>query len=74
MGVGVGVTTGAGAGAGADGVTALDALDAALVPPLLVAVTVNVYGVPFVKPDTTHERAAASADVHVNPPGLLVAV
>jgi hypothetical protein len=34
------------------GVTALDALDAGPVPPLLIAATVNVYAVPFVRPVT----------------------
>ena len=34
------------------GVTGLEALEALLVPTMLVAVTVKVYGVPLVKPVT----------------------
>ena len=34
------------------GVTGLDALEALLVPMMLVAVTVNVYGVPLTRPVT----------------------
>ena len=34
------------------GVTELDAADALPVPTLFVAVTVNVYGVPLVRPET----------------------
>ena len=41
------------------------------VPTLLVAVTVNVYAVPFVKPDTVIGEDAADP---VIPPGLDVAV
>ena len=37
---------------GAAGVTLLDAAEAGLVPTLLVAVTVNVYAVPLVRPVT----------------------
>jgi len=40
-------------------------------PDALVAVTVNVYEVPFVSPATVHEVVAA---VHENPPGDEVAV
>ena len=50
----------------ADGVTAAEAVEATPVPALLVAVTVNVYGVPFVSPVTQHDKPA---DVHVFPPG-----
>jgi hypothetical protein len=50
------------------GVTAADAADAAEVPPALVAVAVNVYAVPFVRPDTTHEPDAPVI-VQVAPPG-----
>jgi hypothetical protein len=39
------------------GVTEVDALDKPDVPEELVAVVLNVYGVPFVKPVTTHELA-----------------
>jgi hypothetical protein len=72
--VGVGVGTGVGVGVGvvgvcvATGVTDADAVDAAEVPPAFVAVTVNVYAVPFVRPDTTHEPDAPEI-VQVAPPG-----
>jgi hypothetical protein len=39
-----------GASGAVAGVTELDALDAVLVPNALVAVTVKVYAVPFVRP------------------------
>jgi hypothetical protein len=42
---------------GAAGVTGLEAADSALVPTALVADTVNVYGVPFVRPVTVVEVA-----------------
>ena len=45
--------------------------DAALVPAEFVAVTVNVYEVPFVKPETVQEVVA---DVQVNDPGVEVTV
>ena len=45
------------------GVTELLAEDAALVPALLVAVTVKVYAVPFVRPVTSHVRVEPSAVV-----------
>ena len=53
------------------GVTLLEAADAAPVPNPLVAVTVNVYGVPFVSPITVK---GLLAPVAVNPPGLAVTV
>ena len=50
------------------GVTALDAVDALDVPAEFVAVVVNVYGVPFVKPVTTHEPdAPVTVQVLVTP-------
>jgi len=55
------------------GVTAVEGTDAAPGPALLVARTVNVYGVPFVRPLTVHESGPA-VQVHVLPPGLDVAV
>ena len=58
---------------GAPGVTAFDGADGTLVPTSLVAVTVNVYVVPFVSPVTTTLRAAAPAGVVVLP-GLAVTV
>jgi hypothetical protein len=48
----------------------LDAADAADVPLALVAVTVNVYAVPFERPVTV----IGLAPVPVNPPGDEVAV
>ena len=54
-----------------DGVTAADAVEAAPVPDTFVAVTVNVYEVPFVRPATVHEVVAV---VHVNEPGVEVTV
>ena len=41
-----------GASGGPTGMTAADAADAAPVPEAFVAVTVNVYAVPFVRPET----------------------
>ena len=52
-------------------VTDDDALDATDVPPELVAVTVNVYGVFAVKPETV---IGEDVPVPVKPPGLLVTV
>jgi hypothetical protein len=49
----------------------LEAADAALVPRLLVAVTVNVYETLDCKPVTVNGDEAPDA---VNPPGLDVAV
>ena len=45
--------------------------DAGLVPTALVAVTVNVYATPLVRPATTHALVAV---VHVKAPGLEVTV
>lgn len=56
---------------GASGVTAVEAADAAEVPALFVAVEVNVYDVPFVSGDTTHE-VAGEVTVQVAPPGEAV--
>ncbi len=58
---------------GPDGVAALDALDALLVPARFVAVTVNVYAVAFVNPVTVQVRAPL-VDEHDAPPGLAVTV
>ena len=50
------------------GVTELDAVDALDVPAEFVAVVVNVYAVPFVKPVTTHEPdAPVTVQVRVTP-------
>ena len=53
------------------GVTDTDAPEGLPVPALLVAVTVNVYAVPFAKPETMTGLVAPLA---VNPPGLDVTV
>ena len=47
----------------------MSALDAGLVPPLFVAVTVNEYWVPFVNPVTTQERAVKGLGTHDAPDG-----
>lgn len=56
---------------GSGGVTAALATDAAPVPAEFVAVTVNVYAVPFVRPVTTN---GLIAPLTVAPPGLAVTV
>jgi hypothetical protein len=53
------------------GVTGSDAEDAADVPPPFVAVALNVYDVPFVKPVTV-QLPEAPVTVHVNDPGVEV--
>ena len=53
------------------GVTAFEAADAAPVPAELVAVTVKVYDVPFVRPVTV---IGLALPVAVLPPGFEVAV
>ena len=53
------------------GTTAPDAVDAEPVPAAFVAVTVNVYEVPFVRPVTVQ---LVVVDVHVDPPGDEVTV
>ena len=55
-----------------NGVTAGDGADLGLVPALFVAVTVNVYGVPFVNPVTVHDSAPVVE--HVAPSGDAVTV
>ena len=57
---------------GFTGVTAVDAADAGPVPFALVAVTVKVYIVPFVRPVTLH--VSAPVVEHDAPPGLAVTV
>ena len=54
------------------GVTELEAALAALVPPALVAVTVNVYAVPLVKPVTVIGLVVVA--VLVPPAGFEIAV
>ena len=53
------------------GTTEADALEAAPVPVVFVAFTVNVYEVPFVRSVTVHEVVAV---VQVKPPGEEVTV
>ena len=55
------------------GVTGADALDAGPVPTPLVAVTMNVYAVPFVNPLTV-QLNGPDDQAHVAPPGDAVAV
>ena len=52
-------------------VTSVDVLDATDVPPELVAVTKNVYGVFAVNPETV---IGEDVPVPIKPPGLLVTV
>ena len=54
------------------GVTELDAAEAGPVPTELVAVTVNVYGVPLARPDTMH--CVDPVVAQVKPPGADVTV
>ena len=56
---------------GAATVTLVEAGDAGDVPPTLVAVELNVYAVPVVKPVTVQE-VAGEVTVQVAPPGLAV--
>jgi hypothetical protein len=56
---------------GFEGVTALDEPEDALVPALLVAVTVNVYDVPLLNPLTA---IGLDPPLPVKPPGLDVTV
>ena len=51
----------------------MDAADAAPVPEPLVALTVKVYDVPFVRPVMVHVRGLVPHDF-VSPPGLEVMV
>jgi hypothetical protein len=61
-----------GAPAITDGITVFDGSDALLIPARFVAVTVNVYSVPLVRPVTV--QVVAVVVVHVRPPGLEVTV
>jgi hypothetical protein len=63
--------TAVGAPASCTGVKLFDAVDAGPVPTLLVAATVHVYAVPFVKPVTV---SGLAAPLLVTAPGLHVAV
>ena len=53
------------------GVAGAEAADAGPVPAALVALTVNVYGVPLVRPPTVQEVEDVE---HENPPGEAVTV
>ena len=55
------------------GVTVLEGVDALLPPTLLVAMTVNVYAVPLIRPVTVAVRVPPD-HVAVWPPGLVVTV
>ena len=61
-------------GTTAAGVTAAEAADAGDVPVAFVAVAVNVYAVPLVRPSNVQGPPAAPATVQVAPPGLAVTV
>src|SRR5919202_1675844 len=61
-------------GTGAAGVTLLDGAEAALVPTALVAVRVNVYPVPLVRPVTPTLVAGAATVIGVPTAGLDVTV
>ena len=65
--------TEAGALGAVAGIAASDATDGELVPPELVAVTVNVYEVPFVRP-TTAQEVIGAVERQTNEPGLDVTV
>ena len=54
-----------------DGTTAVDTEEAEPVPDTFVAVTVNEYEVPLVRPVTVHDVVAVA---HVNEPGIDVTV
>jgi hypothetical protein len=54
-----------------NGTTAADTAEVEPVPDTFVAVTLNVYEVPFVRPDTVHDVVVV---VHVNEPGVEVTV
>lgn len=64
--------TSVGAEATDEGVIATDAADAPLVPAAFVAVTVNVYLMPLVRPVTVQDNARV--EMHTNPPGEDVTV
>ena len=48
---------------GSSGVTSGDGAEVGLTPATFVAVTVNVYGVPFVNPGTVHDSSPAVEQV-----------
>jgi hypothetical protein len=63
--------TGGGSTEEEDGVTGALGAEGGPFPVALVAITVKVYGVPFVSPVTVHD---VDAVVHVAPPGVAVTV
>ena len=65
-------TTPVGAPATVDGTTAAEAFEAVPVPAAFVAVTVNEYAVPLMRPVTVHD--SERVEVHTNPPGEVVTV
>jgi hypothetical protein len=67
-------TTAVGGPGGPVGVTLADGADAADGPTPLLATTVNVYAVPFVRPLTFADNVVPSGVVAVAPPGLAVTV
>ena len=64
--------TAVGAPATVDGIALFDASEAEPVPATFVAVTVNVYEVPFVRPSTVQNVPRVA--VQENPPGFEVTV
>ena len=56
------------------GVTLFDAVDGALEPAAFVATTVNVYGVPFVRPVTTCVVVVLPALLSTPPAGFAITV
>ena len=64
-------TTAVGASGTVEGTIEEDEAEAEPVPETFVAVTVNEYEVPLVRPETVHEVVAVA---HVNEPGIEVTV
>jgi hypothetical protein len=64
-------TTAVGASGTVEGTIEEDEAEAEPVPETFVAVTVNEYEVPLVRPETVHEVVAVA---HVNEPGIDVTV
>ena len=56
------------------GVTGFEGLDAGPRPTAFVALTVNVYVVPFTRPDTEQLVPFAASSTHAAPPGDAVTV
>jgi hypothetical protein len=64
-------TTAVGASGTVEGTIEADAADGEPMPDAFVAVTVNVYEIPFARPATVHDVESV---VHENPPGDEVTV